>query len=102
MNPAIAIRATDLGKSFGHYPNKWYKLRGALFPSSNHREDFWALRNLSLEVAKGRTLAIIGQNGSGKTTLLQLLAGLLKPSEGKVEVLGNLATLLELEGGFQH
>ncbi len=102
MNPAIAVRAMDLGKSFRYYDNKWYKLRGALFHSGNHARDFWALRNLNLELPKGTTLGIIGQNGSGKTTFLQLLAGLLKPTEGAVEVHGNLATLLELEGGFQH
>ncbi len=60
------------------------------------------MRNLNLELAEGTTLGIIGQNGSGKTTLLQLLASLLKPTEGEVEVQGNLATLLELETGFSH
>jgi lipopolysaccharide transport system ATP-binding protein len=101
MTSTIAVRATGLGKSFRYYNNKWYKLRGAFLHSGNHAQDFWAIRNLNFELPKGATLGIIGQNGSGKTTLLQLLAGLLKPTEGAVEVRGNLATLLELEGGFQ-
>ncbi len=102
MKPRISIRTKNLGKSFRFYDNKWYRLRSALFHAGNHGQDFWAVRNLSIELSKGATLGIIGRNGSGKTTLLQLLAGLLKPSEGEVEVLGSLATLLELESGFSH
>lgn len=102
MKSEIAIHARGLGKSFRYYDNRWHKLRGALFQSGNHAQVYWALRNLNLELPQGTTLGVIGQNGSGKTTLLQLLAGLLKPTEGEVSVRGNLATLLELEGGFQH
>ena len=102
MIPQIAVRAANLGKSFRYYDNKWYRLRSALFHAGNHGQDFWALRKLNVELTKGTTLGIIGRNGSGKTTLLQLLAGLLKPTEGEVEVRGNLATLLELETGFSH
>jgi lipopolysaccharide transport system ATP-binding protein len=102
MMPAISIRATGLGKAFRYYDNKWRRLHGAILSGRNHAHELWALRNLNLELASGMTLGIIGRNGSGKTTLLQLLAGLLKPTEGKVELHGSLATLLELEGGFLH
>lgn len=62
--------------------------------------DFWALRNISFSIRRGTTLGIIGRNGSGKSTLLQLAAGLLKPSEGRIEVRGRTAALIELGAGF--
>jgi lipopolysaccharide transport system ATP-binding protein len=102
MTPSISVRATGLGKAFRFYENKWHRVRSALLNGGNHSHNLWAVRGVNLELPSGTTLGIIGQNGSGKTTLLQLLAGLLKPSEGQVELKGSLATLLELESGFQN
>jgi lipopolysaccharide transport system ATP-binding protein len=96
-----AIRVENLGKCFKFYPNKWRQLSGAILGSGNHAQELWALRNLNFQLERGSTLGIMGANGSGKTTLLQLIAGLLKPTEGVAEVNGTLATLLELGSGFQ-
>lgn len=63
-------------------------------------DDFWALRNISLEVKKGDSLGLIGLNGCGKSTLLKTIAGVLKPTEGKVLVDGTMAPLIELGAGF--
>jgi lipopolysaccharide transport system ATP-binding protein len=99
--PTSLVEVRDLGKRFRYYSNRWERLRGSILPAVNHSQGLWALRNISFSLQPGTTLGIIGLNGSGKTTLLQILAGLLKPTEGSVSVRGNLATLLELGSSFQ-
>jgi len=64
-------------------------------------QDFWALRGISFSVEKGQTLGIIGENGSGKSTILKLIAGMLNPDRGKIEISGKVSGLLELGAGFQ-
>ena len=59
-------------------------------------DEFWALKNVSFEVYKGESLGLIGLNGSGKSTMLKTIAGVLKPTTGKVEVCGTVAPLIEL------
>jgi ABC-type polysaccharide/polyol phosphate transport system ATPase subunit len=61
---------------------------------------FWAIRNINLRVESGESLAVIGANGAGKSTLLKVLAGIISPDEGKIEVRGTIATLLQLAAGF--
>jgi len=63
-------------------------------------EDFWALRDINIEVHEGEALGIIGLNGAGKSTLLKVIAGVLKPAEGNVTVNGKIAPLIELGAGF--
>ncbi|MBI5739438.1 MAG: ABC transporter ATP-binding protein [Nitrospirae bacterium] len=63
-------------------------------------EDFWALRDINLEVRKGETLGLIGPNGAGKSTLLKVVAGILIPVQGELAVNGKIAPLIELGAGF--
>ncbi|MBM3252168.1 MAG: ATP-binding cassette domain-containing protein, partial [Candidatus Omnitrophica bacterium] len=63
-------------------------------------EEIWALQDVSLEVNKGEVLGIIGHNGSGKTTLLRLIAGILIPDKGTINVAGRVSVLMELGAGF--
>lgn len=63
-------------------------------------QEFWALKNISFELEKGDSLGIIGLNGAGKSTLLKVIAGVLKPTEGKAYVEGGIAPLIELGAGF--
>lgn len=64
--------------------------------------DFDAVKNVSLEVPQGQMLGLIGRNGSGKSTLLKIIAGVYKPSEGRIKISGTLAPLIELGAGFHH
>lgn len=63
-------------------------------------QEFWALKDITLEIFKGDKIGVVGLNGSGKSTLLKLVAGVLKPTVGKVSVNGNIAPLIELGAGF--
>lgn len=65
-----------------------------------HREDFWALSDVSFEAKAGTTIGLIGHNGSGKSTLLKVIGGIIRPDSGHVERRGRLAALLELGAGF--
>lgn len=63
-------------------------------------QDFWAVRNVSMEIFKGEVFGIIGRNGAGKSTLLKLVARVLRPTEGRVWVKGRVAPLLEVSAGL--
>lgn len=63
-------------------------------------QEFWALRNISFEIEKGDRMGVIGLNGAGKSTLLKIISGVMKPTEGNLEINGKLVPLLELGAGF--
>lgn len=65
-----------------------------------HKEDFWALSDVSLDIHAGTTIGLIGHNGSGKSTLLKVIGGIIQPTSGDVEQRGRIAALLELGAGF--
>lgn len=97
------IKAEKLSKIYKIYNSPQDRLKYLLKKHSKNKhsvKEFWALRDLSFEIKQGESVGIIGCNGSGKSTLLQLIAGILKPSEGKIEVTGRIAALLELGSGF--
>jgi len=64
------------------------------------REEFWALKGVSFDVEAGDRIGIIGRNGAGKTTLLKLLSRITEPTEGRIRILGRVASLLEVGTGF--
>jgi ABC-2 type transport system ATP-binding protein/lipopolysaccharide transport system ATP-binding protein len=65
-------------------------------------DDMWALRGVSIDIQRGESFAIIGHNGAGKSTMLKLIARVLRPTEGRVRVVGRVAPLLELGAGFDY
>jgi ABC-type polysaccharide/polyol phosphate transport system ATPase subunit len=95
------VRVTNASKRFVIRKEKSLKERVVNFGRSNkHKEDFWALRGVNLEIESGTTVGLIGPNGSGKSTLLKLIGGVLQPTTGTVELRGRLAPLIELGAGF--
>ncbi|MEM5312045.1 ABC transporter ATP-binding protein [Paraburkholderia sp. JHI869] len=108
----LAIRVNHVSKSYSIYDRPQDRLKRAMFqrlglllPSFNVRAqaaatEFHALKDVSLDIARGQTVGVIGRNGSGKSTLLQIICGTLAPSTGDVQVRGRVAALLELGAGF--
>ncbi len=92
--------ARNISKRYRLYEKPSDRLREALPFSRARHEDFWALREVNLEVAPGETLGVVGPNGGGKSTLLQILCGILEPTTGRVVRSGRVAALLELGAGF--
>jgi len=83
-----------------------YNLTGSLFHLGKRRleeadeKHIWALRDVSFQIERGERVGVIGRNGSGKTTLLRILAGITRPTYGKIAVNGRLGVLIELMAGF--
>jgi len=96
----VAISARGVSKKFVSYHSRATSLKELALRRKHSSEDFWALRDVSIEVDHGETVGLIGANGSGKSTLLKVLAGILKPTTGQVQVGGRIASLLELGAGF--
>jgi ABC-type polysaccharide/polyol phosphate transport system ATPase subunit len=94
MSPEIAIKVTDL--------NKVYHLNELAIDNDSDilSRELHALRNVSFEVKRGESVAIIGPNGSGKSTLLKILAGVTRPTSGSVEIYGRVASILDIGAGF--
>ena len=96
----VAITIQNVSKCFKRYRHPVDRLKEILFPGKIRADEFWALRDISLEIPKGKTLGIVGSNGSGKSTLLQIIVGTLAPTTGQVKVQGRISALLELGSGF--
>jgi len=97
------IVARDLGKSFTRRRTKSASLKEMVV--KNHFDlgemvTWNALQDISFEVERGRSFAVVGHNGSGKSTLLRLIAGIAAPTAGTLEVRGRVAAMLELGAGF--
>src|SRR5437867_2419452 len=96
----IAISIGQVSKCYKRYARPVDRLREALRPGKGRADEFWALRDVNLEIPKGQTIGIVGRNGAGKSTLLQIIAGTLRPTTGTVAIDGPVSALLELGSGF--
>ena len=100
---STAIRVKDVSMMFNLSSEKVDSIKEYVVQLMRHQlyyKEFWALRNISFELEKGDSLGILGLNGSGKSTMLKIIAGVLKPTKGSVEVYGSIAPLIELGAGF--
>ncbi len=98
-----AVEVSRVSKYYALTDSQWSRLRRIFSPVYTARSgarDICALHDISFEVAEGEALGIIGANGSGKSTLLQIIAGILRPTTGSVQVNGRCSALLELGSGF--
>ena len=94
MSEELAISLRGVSKCFKRYDRPVDRLKELLIPGKSRAKEFWALRDIDLDVPKGQTLGIVGRNGSGKSTLLQIIAGTLTPTTGTVQVNGRVSALL--------
>jgi len=100
VNPAIEVQSVS--KRFRLYKEKYTSLKERILHAGKVPfEEFWALRDIELDIYPGETIGILGRNGSGKSTLLKCIAGILTPTSGQIVVRGQLAAMLELGAGFQ-
>jgi ABC-type polysaccharide/polyol phosphate transport system ATPase subunit len=104
MNAVEVENVTKLYKKFAHKRQfqtlKSALLKGNFFASLSPRETFSALKDVNCTVPEGQIFGIIGSNGSGKSTLLKLIAGISKPTYGKIRTHGKISALIELGSGF--
>ncbi len=103
MSDDAAIRIDALWKRYRLYHEYHQTLKGTIVRGKGRRakyEEFWALKDVSFDIAHGETFAIIGENGSGKSTMLKCLARILTPDKGAVQTRGRISALLELGTGF--
>jgi ABC-type polysaccharide/polyol phosphate transport system ATPase subunit len=99
----VAINVQELGVKYSLRFTRKTTVRQTLTGRMRRGDEettFWALRDVTFKVVRGESLAVIGPNGAGKSTLLQVLAGIITPSAGVVEVVGHVSSLLTLGAGF--
>ena len=105
MSTETAILLSDVSKRFKFNRDEADSILDVIISSvrrqsHRHEQILWAVRDVSFSVTTGESVALVGLNGSGKSTILKLAAGIMRPSDGRVEVRGRLSALLELGAGF--
>lgn len=109
MSSETVVRVSSVTKCYQIYDKPSHRLKQSLYPRvqrlfgaspRQYYREFWALSDISFDVARGETVGVVGRNGSGKSTLLQIVCGTVAPTGGTIETQGRIAALLELGSGF--
>ena len=103
MQPILEVSGISKKYRLRHLSGRYLSLREnltTLFQRDKSTEDFWALKDVSFQVAAGDSVGIIGRNGAGKSTLLKILSKITPPTRGKIHLRGRVASLLEVGTGF--
>lgn len=103
MTQELIVEATDISLAYRRTRHRVSSLKQTAIDTINRRmayEEFFALKSVSFNIARGETVSIIGRNGAGKSTLLKVIARVLPPTTGRVIVRGHVAPMIELGAGF--
>jgi wzt len=101
MKSDCMVKLNNVNKIFKLYKNSKDRFKEALSVNKKkYHEEFYALKDINLEIKKGEVIGFLGKNGAGKSTLLKIITGVLTPTSGSVEVNGKISALLELGAGF--
>lgn len=100
----IMINVDKISMKFNLGIEKGFSLKQWFVDVGKHKKkeknEFWALKNVDFKVKKGEVVGFIGSNGAGKSTMLKVIAGVMKPTKGKIEAYGNICPMIELGAGF--
>ena len=101
MSKSIAVELSGVGKRFLRQADRRNTLKERLVRGrARNTQDFWAVKDINVQIPQGSVYGLIGHNGSGKSTLLKLITGIYRPSEGRITTDGRVAALIELGAGF--
>ena len=97
----LAVKINQVGKRFKRHTDRRGSLKELIVRGrAKNEEDFWAVREVSIDIPKGSVYGLIGHNGSGKSTLLKMIGGIYRPTTGNIVTDGRVAALIELGAGF--
>jgi ABC-2 type transport system ATP-binding protein/lipopolysaccharide transport system ATP-binding protein len=101
VGTSLAVDIQHVGKRFKRHSDRRNSIKERLVRGRARKpEDFWAVRDVTLQIPKGSVYGLIGHNGSGKSTLLKMIGGIYRPTEGSITTDGRVAALIELGAGF--
>jgi lipopolysaccharide transport system ATP-binding protein len=94
------LHVQNLGKSYRQWGSELRRVASWFVPFIRPHEEHWVLKAINFSIGPGEAVGIVGQNGAGKSTLLKLITGTTSPTEGRVQLRGRVAAILELGMGF--